>query len=203
MTLIPFSRACRIRPGNRPGNHWIRIAGVVALVLFLQGCAERRPHAAIPWATMTAVRPRIPVLAPGYVSPSLDEDAPDLRWEGAPPALNLVVTKPPARPHTSSAAPVPETNASSKPDPLSLVPQLSAQEVAAAQQQMNESISGAQNRLSAAKVRHLNATQTDLVSKINSFIAESQEAARGGDWNRAKNLAKKAQVLGEELAGSL
>jgi hypothetical protein len=83
------------------------------------------------------------------------------------------------------------------------VPQLSAQEAAAAQRQMTESISNAQNNLAAAKGRQLNPTQTDLVSKINSFIEESRGAAREGDWNRAKNLAKKAQVLGEELAGSL
>jgi hypothetical protein len=38
---------------------------------------------------------------------------------------------------------------------------------------------------------------------VNSFLQESRGAAKDGDWTRAKNLAKKAQVLSEELADSL
>ncbi len=180
------------------------VAGVVVLALLPAGCAERRVHAApFPWATATAVRPRIPALAPGYAPGSLDEGAPDLRWD-IPPALSrLAVAKTPSRPRTLSAAPADPVTGSTKTDPLSLAPQLTEQEAAAAQRQMNDSISAAQKNLAAAKGRRLNPTQADLVAKINSFIEESRGAARDGDWTRARNLAKKAQVLGEELADSL
>ena len=192
--LFAKLRKCRDR--------WTVVAAAT-LLLFLSGCAEqRRPHAPYPWATMTAVRPRVPVLAPGYVPPSPDEDAPDLRWETPAPALKLAATKQPARPRTIIAAPA-EITSGGPPDSVSLVPQLSPQEVTAARQQMNESVSIAETSLATAKGRQLNATQADLVSKINSFIGESRDAAREGDWNRARNLAKKAQVLGEELARSL
>ena len=77
------------------------------------------------------------------------------------------------------------------------------QEVAAAQQQMNESVAVAQRNLSSAKSHQLSATQTDLASKVTSFLEESKAAVKDGDWTRAKNLAKKAQVLSEELAESL
>jgi len=42
-----------------------------------------------------------------------------------------------------------------------------------------------------------------LTSKVSSFLQESKLAARDGDWTRARNLAKKARVLSEELAASL
>ena len=84
-----------------------------------------------------------------------------------------------------------------------LAPQLSDREIADAQQQMNQSITVAQRNLANAKTRQLNATQIDLAAKVNSFLDESKSAVRDGDWTRAKNLAKKAQVLSEELAQSL
>jgi len=84
-----------------------------------------------------------------------------------------------------------------------LAPQLSEQEVSAAQQQMNESIAVAQRNLANAKNHQLNATQSDLASKVNSFLDESKTAVKDGDWTRAKNLAKKAEVLSQELAPSL
>jgi hypothetical protein len=49
----------------------------------------------------------------------------------------------------------------------------------------------------------LNAAQSDLASKIRGFIKDAREAAQIADWSRARSLAKKAQVLSEELAGSL
>jgi hypothetical protein len=49
----------------------------------------------------------------------------------------------------------------------------------------------------------LNAAQTDLASKVRSFISEARAAAGVSNWIRARDLAKKAQVLSEELAKSL
>ncbi|HVH50397.1 MAG TPA: hypothetical protein VM781_01925, partial [Candidatus Bathyarchaeia archaeon] len=60
-----------------------------------------------------------------------------------------------------------------------------------------------QRNLVVAKNRQLNATQSDLASKVNSFVDESKAAVKDGDWARARNLARKAQLLSEELAGSL
>jgi hypothetical protein len=84
-----------------------------------------------------------------------------------------------------------------------LAPQLSQQEIAAAQQQMNESIGVARHNLETAKSHKLNATQSDLASKVNSFVEESKVAVKEGDWARARNLARKAQLLSDELASSL
>jgi acetylglutamate kinase len=84
-----------------------------------------------------------------------------------------------------------------------IAPQLTAQESAVAQQQTNQSLSIAENNLASARGKKLNAAQLDLVSKIRGFIKDAREAARIADWGSARSLAKKAQVLSEELAGSL
>jgi hypothetical protein len=84
-----------------------------------------------------------------------------------------------------------------------LAPPITPQESAVAQQQTNQSLGIAEKNLALARGKNLNAVQSDLVSKIRGFIKDAREAAQSADWSRARSLAKKAQVLSEELAGSL
>jgi hypothetical protein len=83
-----------------------------------------------------------------------------------------------------------------------IAPQTTPQETLVAQQQTNQSLSIAEKNLEFVRGKDLNAAQSDLVSKINGFLKDAREAARISDWSRARSLAKKAQVLSEELAGS-
>jgi hypothetical protein len=119
-----------------------------------------------------------------------------------PPPSRLATAKPPTRPQIA-VRPTPESPIATKSEAPLLAPQLSEREIAEAQQQMNASIAIAQQNLATAKGRKLNATQADLASKVNTFLEESKTAVKESDWTRAKNLAKKAQVLSEELAQSL
>ena len=82
-------------------------------------------------------------------------------------------------------------------------PQLTPQESAVAQQQANQSLGIAEKNLASVRGKKLNSTQSDLISKITGFIKDAREAAKITDWSRARSMAKKAQVLSEELAGSL
>jgi hypothetical protein len=84
-----------------------------------------------------------------------------------------------------------------------IAPQLTPQESALAQQQTNQSLSVAERNLESARGKTLDAAQSDLISKIRGFIKDARAAARIADWSSARSLAKKAQVLSEELAGSL
>jgi len=90
-----------------------------------------------------------------------------------------------------------------KSDAPTIAPQLTPQESAVAQQQTNESLNIAERNLGAVRGKTLSAAQTDLVSKIRGFINDARAAAQITDWSRARSLAKKAQVLSEELASSL
>jgi hypothetical protein len=84
-----------------------------------------------------------------------------------------------------------------------LVPELSPQETAAAKAQFAESVAIVEQNLATAQRRKLTPAQSDVVSKINGFVAEAREASGEGDWGRARNLAKKAQILSQDLASSL
>jgi hypothetical protein len=96
-----------------------------------------------------------------------------------------------------------ENNGSGKPEAPVIVPQLTAEETTAAKQQTGQSLGVAERNLEVTRGRDLNASQTDLASKVRSFVAEARDAARVSDWVRARALAKKAQVLSEELVKSL
>jgi len=164
----------------------------------LDGCAERKPQA-IPWATAVMVRPNPPV-ARGASAAELADLAPELRLE--PPASpgRMTVMRP-VPPRSRGAG-------GSQPDALNdaktptLVPELSPQETAVAKAQFNDSMAAAERNLAAARGRTLTAAQTDVISKITGFVAEAREASGEGDWARARNLAKKAQILSDDLVAS-
>lgn len=112
----------------------------------------------------------------------------------------------PPRPHvapTTSPTPAASAAEEGKPPALTIAPQLSTAEFAAAQQETNQSLDIAEKNLAATRDRTLNAAQSDLVRKIKGFLKDAREAARVGDWVLARNLAKKAQVLSEELLRSV
>ncbi|HUI75631.1 MAG TPA: hypothetical protein VLX32_11825 [Candidatus Acidoferrum sp.] len=175
------------------------IIGIFCLpVLVLSGCAEKRSRA-FPWATAIQVRP---VLASNIPIAALPQDlAPDLRLElPAPPTPLEGPRSEPPRPHTISPATDSDLNRSNR-TPL-LVPQFTPQELAEAQQETSESLSIAERNLLTVRGRALSALQSDIVSKVSSFIAQSREAAGERDWTRASNLAKKAELLSQELLNS-
>ena len=133
-----------------------------------------------------------------------EEVAPDLQIEWPPLAAILIpVRGGPARPHANGRAPSNTPSEPEKTEAPTFAPQLSLQESTAAQQETNQSLNIAERNLAGTRGKNLNPTQSDLVSKIRGFLKDAREAAQAGDWSRARSLAKKAQVLSEELAKSL
>jgi len=165
----------------------------------MSGCLLRR-RPAIPWATAVEVHPVLQARAANADAPDLEAPEFNIDWEALAAALVPVRMAPP-RPHVAPApaatpgAPVAEA----KPRAATIAPQLSSAEFAAAQQEANDSLDIAERNLAAARGKTLNAAQSDLVSKIKGFLKDAHEATRMGDWVLARNLAKKAQVLSEEL----
>ena len=179
------------------------IALLCCAACVLSGCSIRR-RPSIPWATEIQVRP---VTQPHTAAAeNASEDLPpelELELPPSPDHLITVRTAPP-RPHVSAPPSATTGNdAAEKPEPPMIAPQLTPQESAVAQQQTNQSLSIAEKNLESARGKNLNAAQSDLVSKIRSFIKDAREAAQIADWSRARSLAKKAQILADELAGSL
>ena len=168
----------------------------------LSGCSVRK-RPSIPWATAVQVRPILQVYA--AQTSSVSEDAiPDLQFElSAFPMPLLTFRSAPPRPHVSAP---PAANAGSDAEKLEapmISPQLTPQETAADQQETNQSLAIVEKNLASTRGKRLNATQSDLASKVRGFLKDAREAAQIGDWSHARSLAKKARVLSEELASSL
>jgi hypothetical protein len=180
-----------------PARIFFGVFGAAAILV--SGCAARKKPT-IPWSTAVLVRPIVPQLssAPG----DLEDPVPELKLEIPPPPPPLSTRTVPARPRR--IVPAPNQNAApEKTANPQIVPELTTQESSALQQEANQSLATAERNLAATTGKSLNATQSDLASKVRSFVSDAREAGRAGDWERARDLAKKAQVLSEELAASL
>jgi hypothetical protein len=187
-------------------QRWMTRLGVAAwctLMLFQSGCAERQAKArSFPWSAYAYARPVSHATLPTQADDS-DDPLADATPEIAPPPSALVIPRnAPARPRTPVVSSS-QNDSDSKPDVPQIVPQLSAAEASAVQQQTTQSLSIAERNIGTTEGKTLNAMQQDLASKIRSFMAEAHDAAKSGDWTRAKNAAKKAEVLSQELASSL
>ncbi|GAC1702437.1 MAG: hypothetical protein NVS9B4_07810 [Candidatus Acidiferrum sp.] len=176
-----------------------------ASTIFLNGCSMRRKPTIV-WKTAVLVRPVAPPHAPtidGALNPeSAADPLPELRLVvPAPPSPLTAARIAPPRPRVAQQRII--DNRSSKPETPWIEPQMTVAELATAQQQTNSSLIIAEKNLSRAQGKTLNAEQADLVSKIKSFINDAKGALQASDWTRANSLARKAQVLSQELARSL
>lgn len=175
---------------------------VCAVAAIVSGCAAtQKPRAqTFPWASVRNVRPLAPQTVPSDVS--TEELFADLGLDVPAPPSPVAGT--PSGPQRPRVAVVPATSggASHVPEVPMIAPQLSPEQTAAAQQQTSASVNVAEKNIAASQGRSLNPMQSDLASKVRSFLAEAREAAHVGDWTRASNAAKKAEVLSQELAGS-
>ena len=190
----------RVKKATVCARDWY--AGHAALLLGaiagLGGCAERKAHAT-PWATAVMVRPNPPIARAANAS-GADDATPDIRVEPPSNGVRIFGGRPlPPRPKGTS--PSGSENSNGIKEQL-LVPELSPQETAVAKEQVAESIAVAERNLAAARGKTLSAVQADTVSKITGFVAEAREAGGEGDWARARNLAKKAQILSQDLVAS-
>lgn len=192
----------RVRPRKLllyPSRPPVACLAFLGMAFLMSGCIMRR-RPAIPWATAVQVHPLPRGRAAGVDAADLQAPEFNIDWGSLAAALVPVRLTPP-RPHVAPApvatpaAPVAED----KPRAPIIAPQLSVAESAAARQETNESLDIAERNLAATRGKTLNAAQSDLVSKIKGFLNDGREAARVGDWALARNLAKKAQVLSEEL----
>jgi hypothetical protein len=175
------------------------LACILCASVLLGGCSVRKKPS-IAWGTAIMVKPVVPLRS---AQPAEDPlaGAPDLQVELTPSARSPFPRTQPPRPRASAASSAAGDTGNS--DVPLLAPQLSVEETANAQRETGQSIAAAEKNIAATRGRSLNSTQTDLASKVRGFIADAKDAARVSDWDRARSLAKKAQVLSQELVSSL
>lgn len=200
----------RLRAGER---NLLGVLGACMLALAAGGCARKNVHATPPAAAAPAPsaaateRPMttapdtdaVPPVA-GATPPAVASTPP------GPPPVEMESEIPPAPRRKPGQAPAAEPDAGEQaapPPSPRIFPQLSERDQSAYRQKTNKDIATAQQNLDRASGRQLSAAQQDLVGKIRSFLAQSLDASKSGDWTRAQNLALKARLLSVELLNSL
>jgi hypothetical protein len=125
--------------------------------------------------------------------------------DAAPLPVEPAHTKVPPPPHRQPAETSSDTQAEqpARTPPPQISPQLSPGDQASMRRSTSEDANVAQKNLQQATGKVLNAAQLDLQEKIRSFLAQSDEAGKTGDWSRAQTLAQKARLLSVELVDSL
>jgi hypothetical protein len=167
-------------------------------LLFTAGCAsQRRPKFRI--ADAAFARPIMPM-----ENSSVDgkPSAPEIpATTVVVPELSVVRTLP-TRPHVPQPANPQPARTGKAADPV-IAPELSSEELSVAKGDTQRSFDTVDRNLALAQTKRLNSAQADLVSQIRGFEQSARDASREGDWSRARNLAKKAEVLSQELVGNL
>jgi type IV secretory pathway VirB10-like protein len=168
-----------------------------AFGLLLCGCfGEKRPAARV--VNVSFAHPVLPVDATN----GAPDDPPQIPYTAVPlPSLGAGRTAPP-RPRVASPPPSESTATEKAPETL-ILPELSPDQIAAAKAETQQSLDAAEGNLARTQGKSLNLAQKDLESKTRNFMGTAREAMGKGDLPRARNFAKKAEVLSRELAASL
>jgi hypothetical protein len=169
-----------------------------ASVTWMSGCFTRRAPAKPNIGVIAFAHPVIPAPASAELEPP-----PDVPVDLAPEVPPLVTSRSaPPRPRVAPT-PAPDHLPAEKPAEPTIAPEVTSQQMVEAKTEAQHSLDMVEKNLAVAWGRTLNDNQQDLISKVHAFTDNAREAMRSGDWERAKNLSKKAEVLSEQLAASL
>jgi ribosomal protein S20 len=106
-----------------------------------------------------------------------------------PPAATPATTAelhPPASPPNTAAE-------------VAIGPDISSAEAARDRQSTTHLLDTTESQLKRVDSNGLNSDQQAMLMQIKTYISQSRKAITEGDYERASNLAKKAQVLADEL----
>lgn len=173
------------------------LLALCACVVWCGGCFTKKP-ATVHMTGIVLAHP----LTPSGVANETPADAPDLdvETEEMPPRL-AAPRGGPARPRVVAAPPVEPPPVEKASEPM-ILPDLTADQLNAAKAETQQSLDAAEAKLGETQGRRLNATQEDVASKVRGFMESAREAMKNGDWVRAKNQAKKAEVLAMQLTAN-
>ena len=170
-----------------------------ACAAWTSGCFTRRTPARPVIGVIGFAHPVIPAAA---TSAELEEP-PDIPIDFLAVAFPLVTSRSmPPKPR-AAVVPAPDHAPAEKSAEPTIAPEVTSEEMTEAKAETQHSLDVVEKHMAVASGRTLNASQQDLISKVRGFTDNAREAMRTGDWVRAKNLSKKAEVLSEQLAAGL
>jgi hypothetical protein len=166
-------------------------------ILWCGGCFTKKP----------VVKQRVPIafahpVIPSAMNAGTMENAPDISAEVAPAPRLITPRSSPPKPRVAQVAPAEPALIEKSSEPL-IAPDMTNEQLNAAKSETQHSLEIAEWNLAQTKGKKLNGAQQDVVSKIRGFMETAKDAMNESDWERAKNLSKKAEVLSHELVADL
>jgi hypothetical protein len=179
--------------------------------LLCGGCLHHQTQASVPVAAPLQPEAERPMTIapdtdasppqPPAVAPPLLPASSEQRPLSSLPEANM--TPVPPKPTSGQPAPEHPVEATVPAPAPQIVPQLSQAEQQNYERKMNDDLKVAEQNLQRANGRALNPNQQDMLEKVRSFLAQSRDASKDGDWVRAQSLSQKARLLSAELVSSL
>jgi hypothetical protein len=105
---------------------------------------------------------------------------------------------PPTSP-TTTAEIRPPVNPANAAAAVAIGPDVSSPEAARDRQSTTQLLDTTEKQLKGVDGKGLSADQQAMLAQIRTYITQSRKAITDGDYERASNLAKKAQLLTDEL----
>ena len=85
-------------------------------------------------------------------------------------------------------------------DPVvQLAPSVTDQQASQQRQSTAQLLAATDANLTKISARQLSSSQQDMVNQIHNYMQQAKEAEKGGDLQRARNLAFKARLLSDEV----
>jgi hypothetical protein len=201
------------------------VIGLLVPLLVFQVACHKQQAAAKPKVLGPKEAPTLTVTLPDEIQPEPLPDAPPetAKVQEPPPqpkktrAHKKGSTSPSTQaksgqPTATSPAPPPvaggdTTTASIHPPPnpaeaaaaVAIGPDVSSPEAARDRQSTTQLLDTTEKELKGVDSKGLSSDQQAMLAQIRTYISQSRKAITDGDYERASNLAKKAQLLTDEL----
>ena len=194
---------------------------LVALLAFQLAChkqkAAQKPNVVVhgeaptltqtlPYEIQPEPMPENPESATAQEPPPLPKKTKTRKKATASGSTQMKTGQPPA-PVAGEQITAPTTTAEIHPPPspinpaaeVAIGPDISSAEAARDRQSTTRLLDTTENQLKSVDSNNLNSDQQAMLTQIKTYISQSRKAITDGDYERASNLAKKAQVLTDEL----
>lgn len=194
------------------------VFAMLAPVLLGATACQKKATAANPKVTGPTQAPTLTQTLPYEIQPqqvppppqtAQAEDQPKQQQTKRPKTNARKQTTTPANSSNSQPSSTPTENTTAELHPpappvapvttVAIGPDVSSPEATRDRQSTNQLLDTTENQVKKLEGQTLSSDQHSVLMQIKSYIAQSRKAITDGDYERASNLAKKAQLLTEEL----
>jgi outer membrane biosynthesis protein TonB len=190
------------------------VLGLLVALLASQLACNKKQVAQKPNLPGRAEAPTLTQTLPYEIQPEpVPENPEEAAAKTAPPPLPTKKTRKKTKPSQATAQPspaqtaAPATTAELHPPPspansaaeVAIGPDITSAEAVRDRQSTTHLLDTTENDLKRVESNSLSSDQQAMLTQIKTYISQSRKAITEGDYERASNLAKKAQVLTDEL----